>query len=196
MSAPRTPPESDGLNRLSGVSSVLFLAPSDGPATQQGCLRALADATGKPTPDHVVGVAHRPDDAFFDRIASQGGEDAAHAVVAMGGTECSHDAVETVRADAGSVPARVRELVVDRGGDAVAVCFAALPALVEDIGLVRTFRFVNGFVADLRGTDAIAHFHLDPDGHDSQALDALTTVFDAVVRAADDDWEVAWTRDA
>jgi len=76
------------------------------------------------------------------------------------------------------------------------VCFDALSELVEDAGLVRTFRFVNRFAAELRETNDVAHFHFDPDAHDTRTFDALTTVFDAVVHASDDDWRLAWKRDA
>mgnify|MGYP000041102487 CR=1 FL=1 len=176
------------------MSSVLVLASSDDGPEPHGCLRSLSDAVGA-TPDHVVGVAHRPDNAFYDRIADEGWDDVQRSVVAMDGTDSHHRAVETLPVDAKNVPTSVRNRLSAFDGDAV-VCFDALSELVEDAGLVRTFRFVNRFAAELRETNDVAHFHFDPDAHDTRTFDALTTVFDAVVHASDDDWRLAWKRDA
>lgn len=182
--------------RVSGASSVLVLAADGNPEKPAACEDLLSDGPASAA-GRVVGVSYRPDDAFYDRIARTGGRDADRTVVAVTGTESDHPGVETETIpDPADVPGAVRGRL-DGVDGASLVCFDAVEDLLADIGLTRTFRFVNGIAADLRDTDAVAHFHLDPDAGTGRAFDALATVFDAVVRSEGDDrWEVAWTRDA
>lgn len=182
--------------RVSGASSVLVLAGDESQGKPAACEDLLSDGPASAT-GRVVGVSYRPEYAFYDRIARTGGRDADRTVVAVTGTESGHPEVETETVpDPADVPGAVRGRLsgVD---DAGVVCFDAVEDLLADIGLTRTFRFVNGVAADLRDTDAVAHFHLDPDAGTERAPDALATVFDAVVRSdGENEWEVAWTRDA
>jgi hypothetical protein len=42
----------------------------------------------------------------------------------------------------------------------------------------------------VRSVDAVAHYHIDPEAHDDQVLATLSSLFDAVARFDDGDWEI------
>ncbi|GAA0647082.1 DUF7504 family protein [Salarchaeum japonicum] len=177
---------------VAGVSSVLVLGPDGDGVTASGCRQLLA--TPSEHAEHVVGVTYDADAEFRERIADQGAADATRTILTPG--ECGESgSVECVPAgDGARLLSSVRERVRDIEGDPGVVCFDALSPLIADIGLTRTFRFVHRLMPELRERDVTAHFHFDPAANDRQTLDAITTVFDAVVRADGSDWELVWKR--
>jgi hypothetical protein len=76
-----------------------------------------------------------------------------------------------------------------RSADA-AICFHSLTSLLQFVDVDRAFRFLHVLVGRIEATDAVAHFHLDRTGHDTQTVGMLTTLFDAVVEPDDDEWTV------
>lgn len=177
---------------VAGVSSVLALGPDGDGVTVSGCRQLLA--TPSEHAEHVVGVTYDADAGFRERIADQGATDANRTVLTTAaGTDAS--GVECVSVEDGAhLLSSVRERVRAIDDGTGVVCFDALSPLVDDIGLTRTFRFVNRLIPELRERDVTAHFHVDPAESDRQTLDAITTVFDAVVRVDGDGWELVWKR--
>lgn len=71
------------------------------------------------------------------------------------------------------------------------VCFHSLTALLQYAPLQRVFRFLHILTGRVENSDAVAHYHMDPNAHDQQAVSTLTPLFDAVVEIDDDDeWSV------
>ena len=66
------------------------------------------------------------------------------------------------------------------------VCFHSLTALLQFVKLSRVFRFVYTLGGRVASSGARAHFHLDPNAHDDQAVATLSPLFDSVVRVTDD----------
>lgn len=62
-----------------------------------------------------------------------------------------------------------------------AACFHSLTALLQFVELPRAFRFLHTLGGRIAGAGARAHFHLDPDAHDDQAVATLRPLFDAVI---------------
>lgn len=192
MSQAHTPMDGHIFESVAGVSSVLVLGPDGDGVTASGCRQLLA--TPREHAEHVVGVTYDADAEFRERIADQGAAGANRTVLTTdSGT--AESAVECVSVANGSrLLSTVRERVRRIESEPGVVCFDALSPLLDDIGLPRTFRFMNRLLPELQERDVTAHFHFDPAANDRQTLDAITTVFDAVVRADGDDWELVWKR--
>jgi hypothetical protein len=63
------------------------------------------------------------------------------------------------------------------------VCFDSLTELLQFTDVQAAFKFLHMFTGQLRDADAVAHFHLDPNALDDQAVNRLKPVFDDAVRA-------------
>lgn len=66
------------------------------------------------------------------------------------------------------------------------VCFQSLTPLLEQNDLRQVFRFLHLLLRRLESVDAVAHFHLDPDAVDEQALYTLLPLFDTVIEHNED----------
>lgn len=192
------------------VSNVLLLSSEE--TRQRGCADLLTGSTTDA--DHLLGVVYGESNRFFEHLRMTAGSLPAELTVLNvheGEPDVAFDGdsdgdgdleltVETVHPDeTGSLPTVVRERLesLDADADEVAVCFDSVSHLVDDLGVNRSFRFLNTVTTQLSQTDAVGHFHLDPDAHDEQTLSALTTTFDAVVRSSDsggESWELVWKR--
>ena len=71
--------------------------------------------------------------------------------------------------------------------DAV-VCFDSLTTLLQHVDTETAYEFLNVLTGQLHAADASAHFHLDPAAHDSRTVDALTSLFDAIVEGEAGSW--------
>mgnify|MGYP000591950780 CR=1 FL=1 len=71
--------------------------------------------------------------------------------------------------------------------DAV-VCFDSLTVLLQYVDTETAYEFLNALTGHLYAADARAHFHLDPAAHDTQTVDALASLFDAIVEAEGEAW--------
>ncbi|WP_245180640.1 DUF835 domain-containing protein [Haloarcula amylovorans] len=69
--------------------------------------------------------------------------------------------------------------------DDVIVCFDSLTALLQYVDVATVYEFLHAVTGQLYAADASAHFHIDPRAHDRQTVDALASLFDAVVECHD-----------
>ncbi|WP_254839623.1 DUF7504 family protein [Natronomonas marina] len=76
------------------------------------------------------------------------------------------------------------------GGPETVVTFDSLTVLLQYVELERAFRFLHVLSNQVRSMDAVAHYHIDPEAHDDQVLATLSSLFDAVARFDDGDWEI------
>lgn len=78
-------------------------------------------------------------------------------------------------------------------GTRVDVCFDSLTTLLHYVDVKRAFRFLHTLTSGIRGTDGLAHFHIDPNAHDERTLAVVESLFDATYRydGAADAWQVA-----
>ncbi|MFB6087088.1 MAG: hypothetical protein ABEJ85_01090 [Haloarculaceae archaeon] len=61
------------------------------------------------------------------------------------------------------------------------VCFDSLTQMLQFTDVQSVFKFVHMFTGQLREVDAIGHFHLDPNAHDTQTVSRLKPAFDDAV---------------
>jgi hypothetical protein len=61
------------------------------------------------------------------------------------------------------------------------VCVRSLTALLQYVELQRTYRFVQILAGHFESADATAHYHMDPEAHDTQTMATLRPLFDVVV---------------
>lgn len=76
----------------------------------------------------------------------------------------------------------------------VVLCFDSLTVLLQYVDHETAYEFLNAVTGHLYAAEASAHFHLDPTAHDRRTIDALASLFDAVVTREDGAWSVR-TRD-
>ena len=70
------------------------------------------------------------------------------------------------------------------------VCFDSLSVLLQYVDRETAYEFLNAVTGHLYAADASALFHLDPNAHDTQTVDALGSLFDAIVECEDGEWSV------
>jgi hypothetical protein len=66
----------------------------------------------------------------------------------------------------------------------------SLTVLLQYVDLKRAFRFLHVLVNRVKGTGGVGHYHMDPGAHDDQTVATLASVFDAVARYDDGEWQV------
>jgi hypothetical protein len=59
--------------------------------------------------------------------------------------------------------------------------------MLQYVELETAYEFLHAITGQLYAADARAHFHVDPSAHDSQTVDSITSLFDAVVELDDGD---------
>jgi hypothetical protein len=72
------------------------------------------------------------------------------------------------------------------GDEQVVVCFRSLTTTLQYVGTQELVRFLGELRNHVEASDAIAHFHLDPDAIDAQTRAAIRSVVDGVVVASED----------
>lgn len=75
----------------------------------------------------------------------------------------------------------------------VAVCFRSLSTLLQYVDVGQAFNFLNVVTERCVATNAVAHYHLDPQAHDEQTIVKLEQLFDAVFAYDDGEWSVRRT---
>lgn len=79
---------------------------------------------------------------------------------------------------------------LDRYGDSNTVLtFESLTLLLQYVDLERAFRFLTAITSQIRQLGAVAHYHVDPNAHEDRELATLASLFDAVARFRDGEWE-------
>ncbi|WP_246391930.1 DUF7504 family protein [Halosimplex pelagicum] len=70
-------------------------------------------------------------------------------------------------------------------------CFHSLTPLLQYADLQRVFRFLHVLTGRLETSDAVAHYHMDPNAHDQQTISTLRPLFDAIVDLDEDsEWNI------
>jgi len=72
----------------------------------------------------------------------------------------------------------------------IVLCFDSLTVLMQYVDRETAYEFLNAVTGHLYAADARAHFHLDPTAHDRRTVDALASLFDAIVEREDGEWSV------
>jgi len=72
----------------------------------------------------------------------------------------------------------------------IVVCFDSLTVLLQYVDHETAYEFLNAVTGQLFAADARAHFHLDPTALDRETIDALASLFDAIVGKQDGEWSV------
>jgi len=190
-----------GKNELSTVledaANVLLLGPSVTRAVDAACLSHLPVGSHA----HIIAVSFSPDPgAWLDRYDDHAGTSPAGVVLVTTSdasvTAGRHDwpiAVEGLSSPAdltgvGMVISKYLERWQDR--ESVALCFDSLTALLQYEDAKDIYRFLHIISTRLAGTDAVAHFHLDPMTQDEQTVSTLKSSFDAVASYEDDEWTI------
>jgi len=70
------------------------------------------------------------------------------------------------------------------------VCFDSLTVLLQYVDTETAYEFLNALTGHLYAAGARAHFHIDPTAHDTRTVDALASLFDAIVEREDGAWSV------
>jgi hypothetical protein len=70
----------------------------------------------------------------------------------------------------------------DTTGRDTVLCVHTLSALHQQVGTKTLFRFLNTLQGRLNATDALAHYHMNPEFHDEIVIDTLRPIFDRIVR--------------
>lgn len=66
-------------------------------------------------------------------------------------------------------------------GNQTVVCFHSLTPLLQYADLQRVFRFLHVLTGRIDSSDAVAHYHMDPNAHDEQTRNTLEQLFDATI---------------
>ena len=112
-------------------------------------------------------------------------------VIAVGETATANgDVPEAVSVETVSAPADLTGLGVTlsqtlSGADDVTLCFDSVSALLQYVDRETAYEFLHAVTGQLYAAGATAHFHLDPTAHDRQTVDALASLFDAIVDLRD-----------
>jgi len=175
---------------VEAATTTLVCAPSMG--TERDCLDLLSVADDDST---VVWVSYsRPPSACVEAYETEYDTDAELSVIVVGDTPTGSTpasvSVETV-----STPDDLTGLGITlsqtlSAHDDVVLCFDSLTVLLQYVDHETAYEFLNAVTGHLYATDSTAHFHLDPSAHDTQTVDALASLFDAVAERADDGWSV------
>ena len=176
------------------ATAALVCTSSMGP--EDGCVALLSATT---TETAVLRVTYtRPPAACvetFRRTDASG----SLSVIAIGDTPTVTEVADDVTLKSVSTPDDLTGLgitlsrALSTHEDAV-VCFDSLTALLQHVDRETAYEFLNALTGHLYAADASAHFHLDPGAHDARTVDALASLFDAIVEREDGKWTVRQRR--
>lgn len=72
-------------------------------------------------------------------------------------------------------------------GNRTVVCIHSLTALLQSVPVDQAFEFLNALLSRTGAANATVHVHMNPDAHDDQTFQAVSTLFDEVADARDND---------
>jgi len=168
------------------ATSALVCTSSMGP--EDGCVDLLS-ATGPETTVFWVTYS-RPPSACLD-IFREADAQGSLSIIAVG--DMPTETVDDVTVKSVSTPDDLTGLgitlsqALSTHEDAV-VCFDSLTVLLQYVDTETVYEFLNALTGHLYAAGARAHFHIDPTAHDTQTVDALASLFDAIVEGEDGDW--------
>jgi hypothetical protein len=181
--------------RLDGATNTLLCAPSmSGHAGGGGLCTELLHA--RESQGSVLWVTYtRSPSACVEAVQASSLAPATLSVIAVGETPTEADSLSSVSIDGVATPSDLTGLGITLSQrlsacEDVVVCFDSLTAVLQYVELEPLYEFLHAVVGQLHAADARAHFHLDPTAHDSQTVEAVTSLFDAVVYVREDGHEV------
>ncbi|WP_264782384.1 hypothetical protein [Haladaptatus sp. T7] len=191
---------------LDGESSVLVLSPSMSSETDEACVGMLTDSP--PAEENVLWVTftRSPDACIQDWLAHANGRPANLRFISVGETvrsvatsapmqETSTDAVVDTLSNPGDLTGlgiKISEVLQKwhGNGNRTVACFHSLTALLQYSDVQTVYKFLHVLTGRFTTADVTAHFHLDPEAHDSQTINTLKTLFDAVAEFDGNEWNV------
>jgi hypothetical protein len=194
--------------RLAGANSTLLLSSSFAEDTEETCTGLLQSGAASETNVLWVSYTKSPDQQLRrwqshsnDRPANMGMvsvEDSTRSVAAGNGGSSDlmgpDKPVETVSSpnDLTGLGIRITEFLTDweENDNRTVVCFDSLTALLQYVELETAYEFLHIITGRMAALDAFAHFHMDPDAHDDQTIQSVTTLMDAVVETGEDETRV------
>ncbi|WP_436911219.1 DUF7504 family protein [Halosimplex marinum] len=78
----------------------------------------------------------------------------------------------------------------DDAPDRTVVCFQSVTTLLQYVDLDSAAEFLDVVAERCAATDAVAHYHLDPQAHDDEAIERLDDLFATTVAFEDGEWTV------
>jgi hypothetical protein len=175
---------------LRGATNVLLRAPSMG-GTRDVCTSLLTDDLEGP-PNVLWVTFTRSPDACLEQWDAAGQDAATLGVIAVGESGVSLDRddvdVETVgtASDLTGVGIAIGQFISDADGPTV-VCFDSLTAMLQYVDLETAYEFLHTITGQLYTAGARAHFHMDPEAHQDDVVDAITSLLDASVDLSSED---------
>lgn len=186
----------DAIEQIDGAANVLLETPSMGD-DRQICTSLLADGVAEPS---VLFVSYvRQADVCIDQW-DQSGTTAADLGVITVGDAGSGTGREDVLTENVSTASDLTGLGIGIGeflsewDDPIVVCFDSITSMLQYVEFQTAYEFLHAITGQIKAAGARAHFHIDPDAHDDQVVDGITSLFDASIRIADDEPTVR-TRD-
>lgn len=196
------------LDRVTSTASVLVLGPTGAPVSDAICSRFLMDdersrdvifVTSDDAPSDRIDVCHRADGWADGEIGvieiGRGGRNDPVASEITGAGVAGSITVRCVSkpGDLSKLGIMITQLLSKFDGNSrqTVLCFHTLSALHNQVGTKTLFRFLNTLQGRLRTSNAVGHYHMDPDLHDEIVIETLRPIFDSVVRfSADGDLEI------
>lgn len=193
-------PKTRAVLELAGdAANVLLTGPAGCPAEESLCARLMAGRSDAPVSVLVITVSETPSqrlsvlqsylDAPVERTAVvdvRNYDRAANYDQYEGPVDVRTVSSPQDLRRIGIVASRILSEWDDESGPTT-VCFHSLSdllALTDD--RQRLFRFLHVLRGRIQSADARAHYHLDPDQHDDEAVRTFESLFDAVISFDDD----------
>jgi hypothetical protein len=187
--------------RARTAENVLVLAEAMSDAKTDTCY----DLLGGADPDEIDllrVVYHRTPERLLDEWAGRMGAQPANTVIVgvddrvqsnpLGeSTAASDDTnLEVLAANPNDLTGLGMELnnaltALSKTDNHVHVCFDSVTALLQFVDTESAYKFLHMFTGQLHRVDATAHFHMDPDAHETQTVSRLKTTFDDLRRVSD-----------
>lgn len=204
-------------DRLADANSTLLLSSSFDEEDGGNCAELLRPGAAENTNVLWVSYTKSPDQQLRrwrahtdDRPAEMGMvsvEDSTRSVAAESGGATGpslpggpNAPVETVNSpnDLTGLGIRITEFLTDwqDNGNQTVVCFDSLTALLQYVELDTAYEFLHIITGRMATVDAFVHFHMDPDAHDEQTVEIITSLMDATVETDADGERKIRTRKA
>jgi hypothetical protein len=182
-------------DQLSEATNVLYGAPSMSAGTRETCLDLLSRAP--PSEANVLWVSFtRSPGACLNHWREHHDTDPArYGVIVVGETVATDgtggvdpEAVQTISnaSDLTGIGIAVGEFIAGQD-EPIAVCFDSLTSLLQYVDLETAYEFLHALIGQLSSAGAVSHFHLDPTAHDTETVDSLLSLFDALVDLSGDE---------
>lgn len=195
------------------ASDVLVLGPTQGATCDRNCTTLLSYTVPDRTNILAVTVTRSANDWLSMWQQHSSGSPGSMVVVSLG--EETGDAPTSTTISTQSGPEQIKIETVSDPSDLTrvgimfsrlvseistteeqtAVCFHSLTAMLQYVEPRRLFRFLHILRGKLSSVDAMAHYHMDPEAHDTQTVSVFKSLFDTVVRITDEgDLEIVSVR--